>query len=67
MLRTWETPPVGAYFSQQALGGALTDSGTRISPNHRLLLGHSALLEHRTDALDRVSAVVDVAEVLGQQ
>jgi hypothetical protein len=67
MLRTWEMPPVGAHSSQQALGGALTDSGTPISPSHRFLLGHSARLEHCTDTLDRVSAVVDVAEVLGQQ
>ena len=67
MRRTWEAAHVRAQFSPQALGRARAAPGTRLHQGNRLLLGHQVLLDHRTDAVDGVIEVVDLAEVLGEQ
>jgi hypothetical protein len=66
-LGTWEAAQVWANCGHQDLGWALANPRARLPKGHRLLLGHEGRRDHRTDAVDRVIAVVDLAEVLGEQ
>jgi hypothetical protein len=51
-------------FGEEHLGRALTDSWNRIQERHCLPVRHQVLVNGRTDAVDRLIPVIDLAEGL---